>query len=430
MEDEKKKKRNKKKKNKQTKQAEDIARGADENHVSNEDNNHSEVLEMAELQNGGVDLSRHHHHSNGTEGAILAEAEKQQLLQRKVMLEEIVKQLQNEKDSYLQKEATLQETVKQLRKESDSYMEKVTTLEEKIKQLQRENDLHIHKEDALEQTIKQLRNEKNLHMQKEGSLEMSIVNLQSEKSIWLQKEADFEGKIRQLADENAALNFKGASLEEKIELLQRDKDSWIQMKNISKDTITSLNDDITQLKMQTSEEDFNTQIEAACRLVDKLISENVELVEKVNDLSVKLDRQTQQAGLSSGIGSDPSAKTIINAEPISESSVNMPMLSHNLESPEIVEVKDGRNTVNNVHAEPLAFVPNPSEADDSGEIVQIPLDDNEVQDLESQAGEMDEKTAVPLSDAPLVGAPFRLISFVAKYVSGADLVENSSNVGS
>ncbi|KAJ0089391.1 hypothetical protein Patl1_31576 [Pistacia atlantica] len=106
------------------------------------------------------------------------------------------------------------------------------------------------------------------------------------------------------------------------------------------------------------------------------------------------------------------------------------MLSRKLESPEIVEVKDERNTVNNVHAEPLAFVPNPSEADDSGEIVQIPLDDNEVQDLESQAGEMDEKTAVPLSDAPLVGAPFRLISFVAKYVSGADLVENSSNVGS
>ncbi|KAJ0035651.1 hypothetical protein Pint_25348 [Pistacia integerrima] len=74
----------KKKKNKQTKQAEDIACGANENHVSNGDDNHSEVSETAELQNGGVDLSRHQHHSNGTEPAILAEAKKQQLLQRKV----------------------------------------------------------------------------------------------------------------------------------------------------------------------------------------------------------------------------------------------------------------------------------------------------------------------------------------------------------
>ncbi|XP_044507875.1 cingulin-like isoform X2 [Mangifera indica] len=478
MEDEKKKKRNKKKKNKQTKQAEDInGGGANENHVSNGDNNRSEISETAGLENGGVDLSRHQHHSNGTEGAITAEAEKQHLLQREVMLEEIVKQLQNERDWYVQKEVTLQETVKQLRNEIDSYVEKVTTFEEKIKQLQSENDLHIHKEDALEQTIKQLQNEKIVHMQKEGGLEMSIVNLRSEKSIWLQKEADFEEKIRQLLDKNAAFNLKGASLEEKIKLLQTDKDSWIQMENISKDTITSLNDEITQLKMQvmaleesrnslvkenqqlsenvcslqlqlqnlentvsfacssneiqktSEEEDFNTQIEAACRLVDKLISENVELVEKVNELSVKLDRQTGQAGLSSAIGSDPSAKTIINAKPIPEFSVNMPMLSRKLESPEIVEVKNEINTVNKVHTEPLVFVPNPSEADDSVEIVQIPLDDNEFRNLESQDSEMDENAGVPLSDAPLVGAPFRLISFVAKYVSGADLV-NSSNTAS
>lgn len=32
---------------------------------------------------------------------------------------------------------------------------------------------------------------------------------------------------------------------------------------------------------------------------------------------------------------------------------------------------------------------------------------------------------VPFTDAPLIGAPFRLISFIAKYVSGADLVETA-----
>ncbi|XP_044473433.1 putative leucine-rich repeat-containing protein DDB_G0290503 isoform X3 [Mangifera indica] len=436
MEDEKKKKRNKKKKNKnkETKHEEDIAAGgADEYRMFNGDDNHNEDLETTRIENSGVDLSKYQHNSNGAEG---------------VMLEEIIKQLRNEKDSCVQKEATLQETIKQLRCESDSYLERVTTLEEKMKKLQSENDLHIHEEAALEQTIKELQNEKNLHMQ---------------------KEADLKGRIRELLDENAALNLKGESLKEKVELLQRDKDSWIQMKNISKDTFTCLNDDITQLKMQvvaleesrnslikenqqlneyvsslqlqlqnrentvssartpnainkqTSEEDFNTQIDAACRLVDKLISENVELVEKVNELSVKLDRQTQQVGLSSGIESDSS-------ELKSESSVHVPMLSHKQESPEIVEVKDERNIIHNVHTQRPAFVPNPSESDDSAEIVQIPLNDNEVRDLESQADEMYENAVVPLSDAPLVGAPFRLISFVAKYVSGADLVNNSSNM--
>lgn len=67
-----------------------------------------------------------------------------------------------------------------------------------------------------------------------------------------------------------------------------------------------------------------------------------------------------------------------------------------------------------------------SETAMSGEIVQIPLDENEAQDLDLEAqassstNEGDE--SVPLTDAPMTGAPFRLISFVAKYVSGADLV--------
>lgn len=34
---------------------------------------------------------------------------------------------------------------------------------------------------------------------------------------------------------------------------------------------------------------------------------------------------------------------------------------------------------------------------------------------------------VPFTDAPLIGAPFRLISFMAKYVSGADLVKRQDD---
>lgn len=66
-------------------------------------------------------------------------------------------------------------------------------------------------------------------------------------------------------------------------------------------------------------------------------------------------------------------------------------------------------------------------SDDTGEIVQIPLDDNEVQDPDIHDDDNNLENDVPITDAPLIGAPFRLISFVAKYVSGADLVEQTSS---
>jgi hypothetical protein len=59
----------------------------------------------------------------------------------------------------------------------------------------------------------------------------------------------------------------------------------------------------------------------------------------------------------------------------------------------------------------------------SGEIVPVPLDDIQIHEDDSQPPGSDaEPDEVPFTDAPIVGAPFRLISFVARYVSGADLV--------
>ncbi|KAH7554655.1 hypothetical protein JRO89_XS12G0253500 [Xanthoceras sorbifolium] len=402
----------------------------------------------AEIQNGQVDLNRHQ--SNGTQPAILAEAEKQPWLKREAVLEETIKRLQEEKDHHIQKEATLEETIKLLQNESDSHMEKLVTLEETIKQLRNENELQTQKEDTLEETIKQLRNENDSHTQKEVGLEMNIVKLQCEKDLWLQKEARLEVKISQLLDESADLSSKGS---------------------ISKGTIASLNNDVTRLQMQVTEleesrknllqenqqlaehasslqlqiqnlersissahsfddhkefehaseqEDLNAQIEAGSALVGKLITENAELVEKVNELFVKLQQQSMADRLSSTSGNDPLVRTVNAAEPLFESSENVSILSDKMESPEVVEVKEERIGVIHGHAVPAAST------DSIGEIVQIPLDDNEVQDVESQVVESEEKDGVPLTDAPLIGAPFRLISFVANYVSGSDLVNNKS----
>lgn len=59
----------------------------------------------------------------------------------------------------------------------------------------------------------------------------------------------------------------------------------------------------------------------------------------------------------------------------------------------------------------------------SSEIVPVPLDDILIHEDDPQTLGPDVETEeVPFTDAPIVGAPFRLISFVARYVSGADLV--------
>lgn len=60
----------------------------------------------------------------------------------------------------------------------------------------------------------------------------------------------------------------------------------------------------------------------------------------------------------------------------------------------------------------------------SEDIVSVPLDEIQIheEDLRNMKNNEKAPVVVPLSEAPLIGAPFRLISFVAKYVSGADLV--------
>ncbi|KAJ6921218.1 protein hook [Populus alba x Populus x berolinensis] len=243
--------------------------------------------------------------------------------------EETIKRLRDENDSHIQKEATLEETVKQLQNESASHTQKEASLEDTINQLRSVNNLCIQKEATFEDTIKQLKTENDSHLQKEADLEKRIVQLQSEKDFWLQKEAGFGEKLNHLQDEKAALVLKAASIGEKIRILESDKDSWTLSENTTKETIARMNIDITRLRMQvveledsrnslvkenqqlkesisdlklqlqnintsvsfanTSElgkpgaekEELNSQIEAACALVNKLITENADLVEKV-----------------------------------------------------------------------------------------------------------------------------------------------------
>ncbi|TYH03858.1 hypothetical protein ES288_A09G252200v1 [Gossypium darwinii] len=436
MEEEKKKKRNKKKKNKQGKATEEDVDQIQNNNVSN-----------GQSSGNALDLDTHQ-----PNGALPSSAE------------EMIKELQKENELHVQKEATLQERIQHLQHENESHLQKKALLEETINRLRNEFDSLLKKEASLEATIQQLQYERESHVQKVAGLGINIVGLQNEKEFWFQEKASLEEKISQLRDEKAGLHLKGATLEENVRQLEKEKESWIMTQSSTKEAISSLNRDITRLKMLVVEleesrnkllqenqqlnenissmqlhiqnlernstsnsqsedvekqasgnEDLKSQIEAANVFVDKLMMENAELVEKVNVLYAMLEQQSKAAEHS---------KVIETTNSVPRSLENGSILVPKLDSLVASPITNGKIEGENVDGQPAAPLPHNVESEDSGEIVQIPLDDTDVRDLESQATGTEEN-AVPLTDAPLIGAPFRLISFVARYVSGADLVNNT-----
>ncbi|XP_021895491.1 coiled-coil domain-containing protein 18 isoform X8 [Carica papaya] len=453
--DKKKKKRNKKKKNKLI-EATDVALSGGETASVNE----SSVTGGRNAMNGNVqdtemDMDGHHQLS-GTEGRISEQLKNEtDSYRQEVDLEERIKQLEMENDVHLKNEAILDETTKRLQEKNDLYMKKEVALEERIKQLEMENDVHLKKEAILEETITGLRNENASCMQKEAILEDTIIKLQNQNSLHIQKEAGLEENISQLLEEIATLQLKelasketNARLNDDITTLQMQVVELEESKNDLSKENQQLIENVKRLQMElqsldksissahsayeprkaASKEELNSQIEAACVLVEKLITENAELVEKVNELCIKINKQSMSAMLSSSTeGPDPQlgmAESERAADHMSIPNGNMYVPGQELESVEDAFVQHEKiDDSKNVEVADMSS--NPSEGE-SGEIVHIMSDANEVQVLESEAVEREKQAAVALSDAPLIGAPFRLVSFVAKYVSGADLAAKNS----
>uniref|UniRef100_A0A5B7CEH7 Uncharacterized protein n=1 Tax=Davidia involucrata TaxID=16924 RepID=A0A5B7CEH7_DAVIN len=261
-------------------------------------------------------------------------------------------------------------------------------------------------------------------------------------------------------------------LQENQRLIENISGLQSQIQDFERNTASARSSSVSTMHASEYEE-LNSQIESGRALVEKLMAENAELVEKVNELYVELDRRVATTPLSSAVGSDlmvGATEAAGVADPVFESSERTSASGKRAESEssQDVAVKDHqRNGDDYVNAEATAHIadpmlessegtsvsgmkmesleedvagkdderkagdyvysPNSPETIDSEEIVQIPLDENEAGDVELEAAHNDdEKADVSLTDAPLIGAPFRLISFVARYVSGADLVNKSS----
>ncbi|RID69880.1 hypothetical protein BRARA_C01949 [Brassica rapa] len=473
MDDEKKKKRNKKKKNKQNN-----SKRADGDAIPTDDGNHNgdadialinQVPDSIELEPSSQQIIINADepgvvdYTSPNSEAVLEETIKQlrdeigSHLQKEAVFEETVRRLETENESHIQKEALLEERLEHLRTENESHIEK-----ERLEHLKTENEAHIQSEALLEERLLHLRTENEAYIQKEAQLEERLLHLRTENETLKQNEEKLEErlvqyktkndvlvhemsstevKMRELLDERSTFSQKEASLEKKLQQLQHDEESsTAAAEKSSIEMISSLNNEIGTLRAQVmkleesrsnlqeqnnslvetvsslqvqrenhdnnvkgaSEDELNSQIEAACTLVEKLITENAELVEKVNELCIQLN-QSQRA-----FASPPESLAI----EVQKSDALEEIPIHD----EMIRIDDSGDIETALLERNLSEETVPVSVNPNGEI-----------DVESQvavAGETEEVSGgVPLVDAPLIGAPFRLVSFVARYVSGADLAE-------
>ncbi|KAI3788492.1 hypothetical protein L2E82_01260 [Cichorium intybus] len=276
------------------------------------------------------------------------------------------------------------------------------SLEQKIKELQEQLEVHVLREADLERNILQSQKERDLWNHKETEFETRILHLQTEKDSWLQKEA----LVASLNKDNARLQAQVMELKEHVSNLQS------KIHDLENSIATNLSSQRT--KHVTENEEMNSQLESSRALIEKLVSENEKLIENVNNLNADLDQKSVM---------------VTNSEFETSATETDPIMPS---SPEKVSVSD--KIMESVKNDVVKFKSNNSVNDlnrvsmESGEIVQISLDENDVitgptsTNIEKAKAGSD---PVPLTDAPLIGAPFRFISLVARYVSGADLVEKS-----
>ncbi|KAL2927023.1 hypothetical protein RDABS01_022805, partial [Bienertia sinuspersici] len=223
-------------------------------------------------------------------------------------------------------------------------------------------------------------------------------------------------QVLELEGARDSLSHENKLLLDNISILQ----SRIQDLETSLRTVGSTAD----AQKDISEKDnMNTQMEEAYGLIEKLITENAELVEKVNELYMELGPRAVVPDVTSVDMPDNSTTDPVPAKDIQEEFSLSAKSVHFGTAP----VGDEGAVADETNSDYANVVQHSSATTVSGEIVQIPLDENESQDLESQASVSAGDESVPLTDAPLIGAPFRLISFFANYVSGADLIDKGSS---
>ncbi|KAH0454131.1 hypothetical protein IEQ34_016055 [Dendrobium chrysotoxum] len=318
--------------------------------------------------------------------------------------------------------------------ESDLDQEKRNNREEKCVELLEE--------------INKLEVEKNICSQTEASLEEQIDGLQCKNASLAMREADFEERLKKMEEMHQSFALEESSIKEVVSKLddanerlhlqvmelKDSRDSLAQENKQLTDSISTLESRIQHLEMVAS---FNLSSKIhgqekphlkAAETSTKPDILNEDPSEKASEIHVE---PVQLAGTAENPTSE---KTIKHSFTMKSSTSTDYALEYNkslLESNEKIDTFAKTNESRSVNGiEDLTSMEQLQQIQLLGlndsrvseDVISVPLDDI-IQELQVTPVKSEAEPVVPLSDAPLIGAPFRLISFVARFVSGADLVD-------
>ncbi|XP_008645676.1 uncharacterized protein [Zea mays] len=282
---------------------------------------------------------------------------------------------------------------------------KLDKLHETIKQLENEKSLWLQKVITMEGELEKLHNEVGCHAQNEVLLEEKLNSLQSGYDVLIKKEEVVDNKVRCIDNINDTLTHQESLLKERLSGLEETNKSLLVQVKVLEEASNNTSEENQMLVKKIYELDSRLQaLEAKAAPSEALMIEkgNKLFAERGLSSPVKLNPDNSYRQIydipSNDYASNYTEETSIQLPEIGTSNTivqgHVDVNEHRFDGPRTIE-----------------------------EIVPVPLDEIQIhEDVPGQPGAADEIDEVPFSDAPIIGAPFRLISFVARYVSGADLV--------
>ncbi|KAG8063487.1 hypothetical protein GUJ93_ZPchr0003g18674 [Zizania palustris] len=286
--------------------------------------------------------------------------------------------------------------------------------------------LYEAKLDKLYETIKQLEDQKSSWLQKVSIMESKLEKLHNKVDYQVHNEVCLEEKINNLQDGYYVLIKKEEVLDSKVRCIDIINDTLTHQENSLKERLSGLEETNKALlvKVKVLEEASNSTVEENQRLVKGLeeLASRLQVFEAKSAITESsMTKKGNELIADGSLSSSAMITSVNNYSPSNTYDRNR------LETP----MQTPEKAINDVAAQGLIDVStHQGSKQDFGEprtieeIVPVPLDDIQIHEDAPQAQVTDDEAdEVPFSDAPIVGAPFRLISFVARYVSGADLVD-------
>ncbi|XP_039786234.1 uncharacterized protein LOC120652464 isoform X5 [Panicum virgatum] len=287
---------------------------------------------------------------------------------------------------------------------------------------------------TMESELEKLHSKVCFHAQNEVLLEEKLNSLQIGYDELIKKEEVLGKKVRCIDDINGTLTRQEALLKERLSELEETNKTLVAQVKVLEEASSNTSAENHTLVKKLDELDSRLQaLEARAALSEALEKVKVSDSKAIDPMNFTSPLYQQTIGFTEamskgneliaerGLSSSVELITDNSYRQINNTPSNAYASNHAQETAIQLPEIGTSNSIAQAHVDVNEH--HRFDGPTSEEIVPVPLDDIQIhEDDLRQPGAEDEIDEVPFSDAPITGAPFRLISFVARYVSGADLV--------